>query len=101
MIHANNDTFETSWNDHDGLLPLEFLLDQHERPLRSALTTRRARLASAEEAQSDLLSRIQNAESMRRHVPAFLERKLARIRDRIELLQGQILSLENQLQGVS
>jgi hypothetical protein len=97
--HTSDDTFSTSWNDHEGLLPMGFFHDQHERPLRSALSTRRARIDAAEEMASELLSRIQNAESMGRHVPAFLERKLARTRDRLDLLHAQILSLEAQLEG--
>jgi hypothetical protein len=100
MIHANNDTFKTR-SDDDGLLPMEFVLDEYTRPLKSVLSSRQARLESAEEEEVELLSRIQDAESMRRHVPAFLERKLARVRERVELLRVQILSLEDQLEEAS
>jgi hypothetical protein len=102
MSYAHNDTFALSDDDYAGPSALTFATfarEEHERPLRSALSGRRYRLANAEEMETDLLSRIEDGESMRRHVPAFLERKLERVRERIETLQAQILSLEHQLGG--
>jgi hypothetical protein len=101
MIHENDDTIEMAWGDWDGPVPATLAQDEHERPLRTALLTRLARLATAEENEIEILSRIEDAESMRRHVPAFLERKLARVRERIEVLHAQVLSLECQLEGGS
>ncbi len=75
--------------------------DSHQDLLRAALAGRSTRLAQAEELETELLLRILDAESMRRHVPAFLERKLARVRARIERLQGEVLSLEDRLPTVS
>jgi hypothetical protein len=96
------DTSDLAWDSslHMGPVPMSFLRDAHEEPLRATLSGRRARLATSEELECELLQRIQDAESMRRHVPGFLERKLARVRERIERLQEQILSLEDQLGGI-
>ena len=101
MFHADIDSFSTSWDDHDGLLPLGFVHERRARHLEASLAKRRERLAGAEEEESSLFLCIQDAESMGRHVPAFLERKLARVRERLVLLRGQVLSLEAQLDGDS
>jgi hypothetical protein len=97
MNSANNDTIQASWRDYDGPVPLKLAQEERERPLRSALTSSLERLETAEDTETELLSRIEEAESMCRHVPAFLERKLERVRERIERLQTQVLSLEHQL----
>ncbi len=99
MNFAANDTFDFSDDDCAGPSTWAGTREEHERPLRSALSGRRFHLQNAEEIEIDLLSRIEDAESMRRHVPASLERKLERVRERIEILQAQILSLEHQLGG--
>src|ERR1700733_6807281 len=99
MNYENNDILDVCSDDYAGPASPSLDRQEHEAPLWSALWGRRSRLANAEETEIDLLCRIEDAESMRRHVPAFLERKLTRVRERIEILHAQILSLEHQLGG--
>jgi hypothetical protein len=103
MYTASFDTNDTDFDTflHDGPAPTRAWRERHEERLHSALWGRRTRLAVTEELERETLLQILDAESMGRHVPAFLERKLARLRARVERLQEQILSLEDQLGPLS